>query len=134
MELHHQILYLFLLAIPVACVSWTVTNERIFQEFREKCQHRSESSDNLPGKLFYYLPTCHYCFSHYVAIFFLILTKFKMLTDNWTGYLISGFAVVFVANSYITVYAILRQMLKVERLEGNLKDNEWREVKEEIND
>lgn len=57
-----------------------------------------------------------------------------MLTDNWTGYLISGFAVVFVANSYITVYAILRQMLKVERLEGNLKDNEWREVKEEIND
>lgn len=57
-----------------------------------------------------------------------------MLTYNWTGYLISGFAVVFVANSYITVYAILRQMLKVERLEGNLKDNEWREVKEEIND
>ena len=57
-----------------------------------------------------------------------------MLTDNWTGYLISGFAVVFVANFYITVYAILRQMLKVERLEGNLKDNEWREVKEEIND
>jgi len=28
----HQVLLLFLFAIPVACVSWTVTHEDIFRE------------------------------------------------------------------------------------------------------
>ena len=52
--------------------------------------------------------------------------------DDWTGYIIAFFALVWTANFYMTVFGILRQMLKVEKLEGNLKDNEWHEVKEEI--
>lgn len=50
---------------------------------------------------------------------------------DWRGYLIGFFALVWIANLYMTVFAILRQKLKVERLEGNLKDNEWHEIKEE---
>ena len=38
MSLGSQIIYLFIIAIPVACVAWTVTQEEIFREPREYCQ------------------------------------------------------------------------------------------------
>ena len=130
MALLHQIGYLFLLALPVACIAWTVTHEQIFLETRTFCQKKSERGRSLLERKFFYLFTCEYCFSHYVTVFVLILTGFKLVMDDWRGYVLSGFALVWVANFYMTIFGILRQTLKVERLEGNLKDNEWHEVKE----
>lgn len=131
-ELPAQFAYLFLLAIPVACVAWTVTHEEIFREPREYCVKKSKDSKELWQRKFFYLFTCEYCFSHYVTLFFLIITRFKLGFDDWRGYLISFFAVVWIANVYMSLFGYLRQSLKVEKLEGNLKDNEWREVKEDI--
>lgn len=131
MNLTQQAAYLFLLALPIACVAWTVTHEQIFLETRNFCKMKSEKGRSLLERKFYYLFTCEYCFSHYVTAFFLIITGFKFLTNDWTGYLFAGFALVWIANFYMTIFGILRQMLKVERLEGNLKDNRWQEVKEE---
>ena len=34
----------------------------------------------------------------------------------------------------MSLFAFLRQSLKVEKIEAKLKDNEWQEVKEEIAD
>ena len=48
--------------------------------------------------------------------------------------MISFFAIVFIANVYMSLFAYLRQSLKVEKIEAKLKDNEWHEVKEEITD
>ena len=42
MEMHYQILWLFLLALPIACVAWTVTHEEVFREPREYCVERSK--------------------------------------------------------------------------------------------
>ena len=122
---------LFLLAIPVACVAWTVTHEEIFRELREYCASRSKDCSTIVKRKFYYLFTCEYCFSHYVALFFLILANFRLVFDDWRGYIIAFFSMVWIANIYMTLFGYLRQSLKVERLEGNLKDNEWHEVKEE---
>lgn len=133
-ELPAQFAYLFLLAIPVACVAWTVTHEEIFREPREYCVKKSKDSKELWQQKFFYLFTCEYCFSHYVTLFFLIITRFKLGFDDWRGYLISFFALVWIANVYMSLFGYLRQSLKVEKLEGNLKDNEWREVKEDINE
>ena len=133
-ELPTQFAYLFLLAIPVACVAWTVTHEEIFREPREYCVKKSKDSKELWQRKFFYLFTCEYCFSHYVTLFFLIITRFKLGFDDWRGYLISFFALVWIANVYMSLFGYLRQSLKVEKLEGNLKDNEWREVKEDINE
>ena len=130
--LAEQLLWLFLLAIPIACIAWTVTHEEIFREPREYCVKRSQESEKLYQRKFFYLFTCEYCFSHYVTAFFLIVTKYKLLYDDWRGYLISFFALVFLANVYMSLFALLRQNLKVEKLEAKLKDNEWHEVKEEI--
>lgn len=130
--LSEQLLSLFVLAVPIACIAWTVTHEEIFREPREYCIKRSQGSEKLYQRKFFYLFTCEYCFSHYVTAIFLIITKYQLLYGDWRGYLISFFALVFVANVYMSLFAFLRQSLKVEKIEAKLKDNEWHEVKEEI--
>jgi hypothetical protein len=127
-----QLFWLFVLAVPIACIAWTITHEEIFKEPREYCVRKSQECKELYKRKFFYLFTCEYCFSHYVAAFFIIITKYRLLFDDWRGYLISFFAVVFVANVYMSLFAYLRQSLKVEKIEAKLKDNEWHEVKEEL--
>ena len=67
MPLSHQFAYLLLLALPIACASWTVTHEEVFREPREFCKEKSQNCKPLPVRKFFYLFTCEYCFSHYVT-------------------------------------------------------------------
>ena len=127
-----QTLSLLVLAIPIACVAWTVTHEEIFKEPREYCVKKSQECRKLVERKFFYLFTCEYCFSHYVTAIFLFITEFKLLNEDWRGYLVSFFALVFVANVYMSLFGYLRQSLKSEKIEAKVKDNEWHEVKEEI--
>src|SRR6476469_6365025 len=64
----------------------------------------------------FYLFTCEYCFSHYVTALFLLLTQFQMLYTGWRGFVISKFALVWVANVYMGAYNRLRLEIKVENL------------------
>lgn len=112
-----QIFWLFTLAIPVACIAWTVTHEEVFREPREFCIKRSQYGKTILKRKFFYLFTCEYCFSHYVTLFFIFLTEFKLLLEDWRGYLIAGFALVFVANAYMSLFALLRQSIKKEKTE-----------------
>ena len=121
MNLATQIIWLFLLAIPIACVAWTVTHEEVFREPREYCVKRSKSRRLIERK-FFYLFTCEYCFSHYVTALFLFLTGYKLLYTDWRGYLIGGFALVWVANQYMSIYNRLRLDIKSERVEIETKE------------
>lgn len=112
-----QVAWLFLLAIPVACVAWTVTHEEVFREPREYCQRQSRAARRFYRRKFFYLFTCEYCFSHYVAGGFLAITGFQMLYSGWRGYVISLFALVWVANQYMSIYNRLRLDIKHERIE-----------------
>lgn len=112
-----QIIWLFLLALPIAAVSWTITHEEVFKEPRGYCLRESESNPRLFWRKFFFLFTCEYCFSHYVTIFFLWLTRFKLLFNDWRGYLIGGFALVWIANQYISLYAHLRLDIRKEKVE-----------------
>jgi hypothetical protein len=51
-----------------------------------------------------------------VTIFFLFLTNFKLLIDDWRGYIIAGFALVFIANLYISIYVLIKVDIKKERI------------------
>ena len=114
MEITTQIQWLFLLALPIACIAWTVTHEEILREPREYCLNRSQNDMSLAKRKFFYLFTCEYCFSHYITLFFLFLTGFKLLLNDWRGYIIAGFALVWIANLYMNVYALIRQAIKKE--------------------
>jgi hypothetical protein len=116
MPLSRQIAYLFLLGIPIACVAWTVTHEEVFREPREWCKDRSQKCRPLVGRKFFYLFTCEYCFSHYVAAFFMFITHFQMLYEGWRGYLIAWFALVWMANIYMSFFNRLRLDIKHENV------------------
>lgn len=124
-----QLVWLFTLALPVACVAWTVTHEEVFREPREYCVERSRNAKSLAARKFFYLFTCEYCFSHWVTFFFLFLTRYKLLLDDWRGYILSAFAVVAVANLYMSSFARLRQEVKSEKLEAKTKEKVLERVK-----
>ena len=125
-----QLVWLFTLALPVACVAWTVTHEEVFREPREWCVKRSRESESLLARKFFYLFTCEYCFSHYVTFFFLFLTGYKLLLDDWRGYILSAFAVVAVANLYMSSFARLRQEVKSEKLDAQTKEKVLEQVEQ----
>ncbi|MFD1604609.1 hypothetical protein ACFSJW_14460 [Flavobacterium artemisiae] len=129
MEIETQIIWLFILAIPISCISWTVTHEEIFREPHEWCVNRSKNDRYLLSRKFFYLLTCEYCFSHYVTIFFLLFTNYKLLLIDWRGYILAGFSLVFVANIYMSLFALLRQAIKKEKVEIEKIETETTDLK-----
>lgn len=130
MSLGAQIVWLLVLALPIASIAWTITHEDLFREPREFCQEKSQSCRRLLQRKFFYVFTCEYCLSHYVTIFFLIVTRYRLLFDDWRGYLIGGFALVWVANIYMALFAHIRLDVKKERTE--IKRVEKKLEKEEL--
>jgi hypothetical protein len=123
MDLGRQIIELFILATPIACVARTVVFEEVFAEARDWCRTKSEKCRSLAKRKFFYLFTCEYCFSHYVTAILLLVTRFKLLYDDWRGYLISFFSLVFVANVYMNIYARLRVEIHKEKAIINSIEN-----------
>ena len=112
-----QVLSLFLLALPIASIAWTITHEEVVREFRDVCLGKSTTCRRIYERKFFYLFTCEYCFSHYVAAVFLVITRFKLLYPDWRGYLIAGFSLVWVANVYMSLFARIRLEVKRERVQ-----------------
>jgi hypothetical protein len=131
MGLHHQVIYLFLLALPIACIAWTVTHEEVLKEPREYCEKKAKECKTLLQRKFFYIFTCEYCFSHYITILFLIITKYHLLYEHWRGYLVGGFALVWIANIYMSLFGLVRIGLKKEKMVADLKEVELNECKEE---
>jgi len=112
-----QVAVLFLLAVPVACIAWTITHEEIFREPREFCVERSRRCRNLLQRKFFYALTCEFCLSHYVAAGWLAVTRFQLLFEGWRGYLIAWFSLVWIANVYMAIFGRLRLEIQSQRLD-----------------
>jgi len=122
-----EIVWLFVLPVPVACIAWTVTHEEVFREPREYFVKKSRECRTLLARKFFYLFTCEYCFSHYVTVLFLFLTGYKLLLNDWRGYIISGFSVVWIANIYMSLFGLIRIDIKKEKTEIDQIDKENKE-------
>jgi hypothetical protein len=127
MDLTTQIIWLFLLAIPIACVAWTVTHEEIFREPREYCKRCSETAKTLFKRKLFYVFTCEYCFSFYVTAFFLFITRYQLLLEGWRGYLIAEFALMWVANMYMSLFFLIRTNIKKEGTHAKVVEKELQE-------
>ena len=53
-----QLVWLFVLGAPVACVAWTVTHEDVFADARRLCMDRSRHGRRWLERKFFYLFTC----------------------------------------------------------------------------
>src|SRR3954469_15343090 len=98
-----------------------ITHEEVFREPREFCKDKSQHCKRLYQRKFFYLFTCEYCTSHYVTALFLLLTHFQMLFGGWRGFVISEFALVWIANVYMSAYNRLRLEIKAENLSSTSK-------------
>jgi hypothetical protein len=126
-----QLLWLFVLAAPIACVAWTVTHEEVFKEFHEWAVRKSEECPRLYQQKFFYLFTCEYCFSHYVAAGTVLITDYRLLLPDWRGAVIAWFTLVWIANVYISLFGRLRLDIKRERVEIKKEELEVERNEEE---
>ena len=131
LPLSTQIVWLFVLAAPVSCVAGTVTHEQIFAEAHEWCVRQSQHCRGLVARKFFYLFTCEYCFSHYVAAGAVLLTGYRLLLPDWRGALIAWFTLVWIANVYISLFGRLRLDIKRERVEIKKEELEVERNEEE---
>ena len=120
-----QIVWLFVLALPVATIAWTITHEEIFREPREWAASRSRTADTMLARKFFYICTCEVLLQPLRRRrVFVALTQFQLLLPDWRGYLIAWFAVVAVANLYMSLYGRLRVDIKSEGLEAKVKEQD----------
>jgi hypothetical protein len=140
-----QVTYLLLIALPIACVSWTVTHEEIFREAREYCQRRSHEDSALLRRKFFYVFTCEYCFSHYVTIFFLLITHYQLVFQDWRGTLMAFFSLPYVANIYIGLFAqtkleatkdrfsakVIQEELEIKKIEKQCREIDKQKIERE---
>lgn len=125
-----QIVALFVIAIPIACVSRTVVFEEVFREARDYCVHRSTQCRNLIQRKFFYLFTCEYCFSHWVTLCALLLIAagngeaFYLIYPDWRGYIIAFFSLIFMANAYLNLYSRLRVDITSEKKVIEVRERE----------
>lgn len=119
-----QMLWLFVLAAPIACVAWTVTHEEVFKEVYDYCVSKSEKSRTLLVRKFFYLFTCEYCFSHYVALAVVWVTGYRLLLPDWRGAILAWLTLVWIANVYMSLFGRLRLDIKRERVEIKAEEKE----------
>jgi len=67
---------------------------------------------------------CEYCFCHYINIGILFLTQFRLFHDDWRGYVIAGFCLVWIANIYSSLFSIIRLDIKKEKMEITEKEDD----------
>lgn len=107
----HEII---LATLITACVSWTIAQEEIFREVRQWLQQTSTGASWWIRKVAY-LPTCHYCFSHWVAAW-----AVWTLGLSWVYWL----PIVWGANHSMTLYGLLRQQQKKCSWEAMIKEQQ----------
>ena len=114
--MREQIFWLVIVGMAVASVAWTLTQEEVFREPRDWCAERSERARSIFERKFFYVFTCEYCMSHWVTIFFLLVTGFKLLFEDWRGYLLAFFVTPWIANQFMSLYRRLRVGIKHENV------------------
>ncbi|MEO8574418.1 MAG: hypothetical protein ABI481_10650 [Pyrinomonadaceae bacterium] len=131
MPMLEQLFALLILSLVVASVAWTVTQEEIFREPRDWSEERSKTSGNIFVRKFFYVWTCEYCFSHWVAIVVLFISGFRLLVDDWRGFVLAFFVLPWIANQWMSLYRRLRVDIKKENLIAKIVEKEHEGVDEE---
>ena len=90
--------------LPRACSAWW-------------CVGKSQTCRSWYQRKFFYLFTCEYCFSHYIALAAVLGTGYRLLLPDWRGAILAWFALVWMANVYMSLFGRLRLDIKRERVE-----------------
>jgi hypothetical protein len=75
---------------------------------RQKAEHAARE---LKKSSFIRSPV-EFCFNHYVTVTFLFFTHFKLLLNDWRGYIVAAFSLVWIANFYMSAFGRFRLDIK----------------------
>ena len=114
MDIPSQIYWIVILSMVIASIAWTVTQEEIFAEPREWCGKMSKEVESIFVRKFFYVWTCEYCFSPWVTIAILLITGFRLLLDDWRGFILAFFLLPWISNQWMSIYRRLRVAIKHE--------------------
>jgi len=106
----------------------TITHEEIFHEPRDYCKRQTRSSHFARRKFFMCLLRVlprSLCRSLFPAV-----TGYKLLLPDWRGYLIGFFALVWVANQYMSIYSRVRLDIQHQRIEIKAEQQEMNRQQE----
>jgi hypothetical protein len=97
---------------------------RARREVRDYCATKSRNCRSIFARKFFYLFTCEYCFSHYVALGVVLITGYRLLLPDWRGAILGWFTLVWIANVYMSLFGRLRLDIKRERVELKAEERE----------
>jgi hypothetical protein len=67
-----------------------------------------------------------------VTLVVLLVTRYRLMYDDWRGYLVAFFSLVFVANAYMNLYARLRVDITGTKKEIEAKEHEIESTRKDI--
>lgn len=104
---------LFAIAMPVACLAWIVTKEEICREIRQAAAFIKARRPCWISAKLDYLVGCYFCTSVWISAGLLALVPSVRLPGaGWVAYGLTVFAAVFVANVYLSLFNLLRILLR----------------------
>jgi len=119
-----------ILAIPTACVAWTISETEVFRDAREALARWAQARNVgdcrgwrkwIRCKLSY-LPTCYYCTAHWVGLLFFACHPFALLSDGLRGAIIGYFTQIGLAVVYLSAFHVLRVQIRKSQAEANLTE------------
>ncbi len=110
-------LVLFPYAAVVAVLVRTLTTEAIFQEPRDWLErYAADPGHPLLWRKLSYMPTCDFCASFWVSLALVAgLFQYRLVFEDWRGYVVSVFTVMALANVYMAAFSLLRLDLRRDR-------------------
>jgi len=58
------------------------------------------------------------------------MTKYHLLFNDWRGYVIAFFALVWITNAYMSVFGFIRVGMKREKMDADIEELKLKEKKE----
>lgn len=107
---------LVILTLVVACITWTLAHEEVVREPREWLIEKSKTATRWWTRKFFFMWTCEFCLSYYVAAAVILIMDFRLITDDWRGIAAALLATTALANAAMSAFARLRVELGTERV------------------
>lgn len=108
---------ILVLGLIVSSISWNVTQEELFKDFRDWICAWSKNK-SLAHKKCAYLFTCYYCFAHYVALGVYLMFNEPVYDSHIIGY----FCLLVCAHVELTLFNLLRVVLRWIRAKANTQE------------
>lgn len=112
-----------ILSTAVAMIAWTATKEEVFREPREWLHEKSQTCKHWWQRKLFYVWTCEFCLSHWVALVVLVICPRTLVYSDWRGYVLAFFSIVAIANVLMSVYSRLRVDIQAEKAKAKVLEN-----------